>query len=141
MSTCTVRPVGVVRRDERGRDEPARLEHEQIAGRIGLDRGHLAPSSVPAASRTVAPTSSWTQRVPGTSTGSASSSTPRSALGRRTALDTVELHDVAVLAERLGGGDGQDATGPTPASSPGRAATAGRSRAGRRPRPAGHGPW
>ena len=38
MSTSTVRRRRVVRGDEADRDEPAGLEHQQVAGRVGLDR-------------------------------------------------------------------------------------------------------
>ena len=61
----------------------------------------IRPSSVPAASRTAAPTSSCTHSVPGTSTGSASSSTPRRRSAAVAVGHALELDDEAIAAEGL----------------------------------------
>ena len=42
MSTSTVPVMGVVRGHEADRDQAARLEHQEVAGRIGLDRADPA---------------------------------------------------------------------------------------------------
>ena len=82
----------------------AGLEHQQVAGRVGLDRGHRAEHGARRRRRTVAPTSSCTQSVAGTSTGSASQLQPRAGASAAVrSVDTLELHDASGRRRRAAG--------------------------------------
>ena len=93
MSTVTRGPARGAVTKRSGIRPPRSSTSRSLAGLAST--APTVPSSVPAASDTVAPTSSWTHRAPGVVEGLGLEVRSPQGLGGRRSVDALELHDEA----------------------------------------------
>ena len=101
MSTSTVPAAASWRGDEAERDQAARLEHQEVARRVGLDRGDPAQLGAVAVAHRGADQLVHPQRARHLERLGLEVDAVQ-ALGRLAVAHALELHDEAILAERLG---------------------------------------
>ena len=88
------------RRTNRARDQAATVEHQQVAGRVGLDGRDRRRARRPSTSTHRRPMSSWTHRASATSSGLGAQHGAAQRLGGVERVDPLEGDDEAVLSAR-----------------------------------------